>query len=116
MCVLSGPEGKIQVSTDGGDFPVWSRTSNELFFMTADNYVHSVTLQGRNVGAPLQHRKLFQACTGTGLPNRPLTNAPHSQPYDVAPDGRFLFNCLSEAPGRFVVWINWHAARSESAR
>ena len=39
-----------------------------------------------------------------------------AHPYDVASDGRFLFDCMAAAPGRFVVSVNWHTASPDAAR
>jgi hypothetical protein len=33
---------------------------------------------------------------------------------NVAPDGRFLLNCMVEPPGRFVVWMNWQPLDTSS--
>jgi serine/threonine-protein kinase len=34
-----GPAGKWKVSTEGGKFPAWSRTTRELFFFGSDNRI-----------------------------------------------------------------------------
>ena len=34
---FSGPGGRIVTSTDGGRYPQWSRTANQLFFVTRNN-------------------------------------------------------------------------------
>jgi dipeptidyl aminopeptidase/acylaminoacyl peptidase len=77
-----GLGGKRQVSSDGGDEPVWSRDGTELFYRRGDE-MRAVSVGARadfGAGVP---RTLF---TGRYLafPQRPDTQ------YDVAPDGRFL--------------------------
>ncbi|HZO57642.1 MAG TPA: hypothetical protein VFB63_33330, partial [Bryobacteraceae bacterium] len=110
-------EGKIRVSIGGGDYPVWSRSGNELFFMTADGSIHAASTQNlgsrQTVTPPV---KLFRPCSETGLRANPLVHQPYMWIYDVSPDGRFLFNCMSQPAGRFVVWMNWRLADSEVPR
>jgi serine/threonine protein kinase/Tol biopolymer transport system component len=105
----AGANDRIQVSTGGGDFPAWSKNGNELFFVSNDMNLKQVDLRHpgpiRSPGA----NTLFKVCPGTGLNALQGIGAVWEHPYDVAPDGRFLFNCLVEPPGRFVVWINWRA-------
>jgi serine/threonine-protein kinase len=38
-----GPGDKWQISTQGGNNPVWSRTKNELLFTTVDNHLMVVS-------------------------------------------------------------------------
>ena len=37
VMTFPNPGGKWQISTNGGNFPVWSRDGKELFFISADN-------------------------------------------------------------------------------
>jgi len=39
MRTIPGPDGKWQVSTEGGHFPTWSRTRRELFYRTDDQRI-----------------------------------------------------------------------------
>jgi eukaryotic-like serine/threonine-protein kinase len=99
------PGNKIQISTQGGYHPVWSRDGTELFFIGPDSklYVASVRTIGGNspVAAP---QALFEVCAG----NRPMGSATEGDSYDVAADGRkFLFACASQAETKYSVIINW---------
>jgi serine/threonine protein kinase len=107
-------EGRIQISTGGGDYPAWSRTGEELFYISTDLNLRGFDL--RHLGPGHAAVTLFKACPGTGMVALPGTGSPWTHPFDVAPDGRFLFNCLAETPGRFVVWMNWLAAPIGAAR
>jgi Tol biopolymer transport system component len=97
---------KIQVSTTGGDFPVWRRDGKELFFLGGDLKLYSVlTADFENVPRPVV---LFAPCGDTVMAGLPMRATPWLHPYDVHPDGqRFLFNCDILAPGRFDVLLNW---------
>ena len=100
--------GKIQVSTDGGDFPVWSRDGSELFFMTGDFKIYSVrTTDLARPGTVPRPAPLFTACPSPRL-WQPMQGATWAHPYDVSPDGqRFLIRCDASGPGRFDVLLNW---------
>ena len=111
----AGANDRIQISSGGGDFPAWSRNGNELFFISNDMNLKQVDM--RNLGPTRGNgATLFKVCPGTGLNARPGIGAVWAHPYDVASDGRFLFNCRAEPPGRFMVSVNWRAASPDAAR
>ena len=77
---------KWQISTGGGNAPVWRRDGKELFYLAPDGRLVAVLI-ARSAGglAPGEARALFQM---TGL--RALTRS-GELPYTVAADGlRFL--------------------------
>jgi Tol biopolymer transport system component len=77
-----GPGGQSTISTDGGNEPVWSRDSNELFYRDDDAMmaVDVVAGPGFSAGRPYQLFQAPYARSGAYWPN-----------YDVTPDGqRFL--------------------------
>jgi len=78
-----GPGGKWQVSTNGGVMPVWRRDGRELFYVSADRKLMSVTIDGDGAFRYDTPRPLFDFggwVTDDGWSN-----------YDVAPAGdRFL--------------------------
>ncbi len=53
MRPFPGPGGKWQISTDGGTYPVWSRTRHEIFYGSPDNrlMVASYTVEGESFKA-----------------------------------------------------------------
>ena len=71
--------GKWQISTNGGDWPVWSRDGRELYFISADNKMMAVEIKGSGTG--------FQA----SVP-KALFTVPAQDQYDVSKDGRFLIH------------------------
>lgn len=71
--------GKWQISTNGGDWPVWSRDGRELCFISPDSKMMAVEIKGYGTG--------FQA----SIPKR-LFTVPAQEQYDVAKDGRFLIH------------------------
>jgi serine/threonine-protein kinase len=92
-----GPGGKVPISTEGGQLPVWSRDGRELFYVNGlKMMVVGVTTQPTfTAGAP---RPLFE---GRYEPTR----------YDVSPDGtRFLRiqpTDSEQAATQIIVVLNW---------
>ena len=96
------PGSKIQVSTSGGDQPVWSRAGSKLFFRGNDA-IQEITFQPGSPPSVSKVRSLFpdsfespQAGSHTG--------------YDVFPDGRFLMiqaGSGSDLASEIVVVVNW---------
>lgn len=65
---FTGGPGKWQISTDGGDEPLWSSTGDELFYRTATSLMAtSVSTQGafRN---ETPHELVSGAFVKTGIP------------------------------------------------
>ena len=98
-----GPGGKWQISTEGGNEPLWNPNGRELFYRSGDKMmaVGIATQPSFAAGTP---RMLFE---GRYEPSPvPATN------YDVSPDGqRFLMLKPSEqaqaAPTQINVVLNW---------
>jgi eukaryotic-like serine/threonine-protein kinase len=98
-----GPGGKYQISTDGGNEPVWNRNGRELFYRNGDKMmaVEITTEPSFSAGNP---KMLFQG-------GYVRTNASFPE-YDVSPDGqRFLMLKPTElaqaAPTQIDVVLNW---------
>jgi hypothetical protein len=84
-----GAGGKWQVSSGGGGPPVWSRTSNELFFM-ADNRMMVVPYQIADAAFVASKPRAWAT-----MP--PIGNTGFSS-YDLAPDGK-RFAVFMRPPG-----------------
>jgi eukaryotic-like serine/threonine-protein kinase len=82
------PGGKWRVSPEAGSYPVWSRDGRELFYLAGD---------GRLMAVAIRPGPSFDSGTPTPLfsPNA-VSGAGGGTFYDVAADGRFLFNLLVE--------------------
>jgi serine/threonine-protein kinase len=82
-----GPGGKLQISTRGGEYPVWSRKGRQLFFLTPDWHimVADYTAAGDSfvAGKP---RVWFQTN---------LAFLGGNYPYDLAPDGKHFAVVMS---------------------
>jgi serine/threonine protein kinase len=98
--------GKIQVSIDGGDFPVWRKDGREVFFMSADNAINGVDLSNlrstHTVPAPV---KLFRACPQTMPSGTAGSKTPWTYTFDTQDGNRFLVNCRVNAAGQFVALL-----------
>jgi serine/threonine protein kinase/Tol biopolymer transport system component len=94
-----GPGGKWQVSTDGGDAPIWNRNGRELFYRNGDRVMAAAVSLGQTfaVGPP---RELF----------RGAYDASSETSYDVAPDGQHFLMIRREqssAPAHLNVVLDW---------
>jgi Tol biopolymer transport system component len=97
--------GKWQVSTSGGTYPKWNWNGNELYFLDNSGGMMAAPINLSNseptVGAPV---KLFQTRNVRG----------NGWQYDVARDGRFLINEVSDSAAtqvRPIILIqNWNPA------
>ena len=91
------PGAKVQISTDGGNQPRWSRDGKELFYRNGEKMmaVEVSTVSGFIAGVP---KVLFerQYAYGQGIT---MAN------YDVFPDGHFVM--VKNEPARLNVVLNW---------
>jgi serine/threonine-protein kinase len=101
-----GKAHKVQISSDGGQFPIWSRRRNELFFRSEDNriMVASYEIRGESL-VPQKARVWSEARLAERL------NA--NRNFDVTPDGTrvaALMPANNEEPAsrnRVVFWLNF---------
>ncbi len=91
--------GKWQVSSEGGDWPVWSRDGHELYFLSTDNKMMAVAVKTRG--------RDFEA----GVP-RALFPVPGQQQFNIGRDGRFLDQVPQTTTQNFSINIvvNWQSA------
>ena len=97
------PGGKLQISTEGGTEPMWSRDGRELFYRIGDKMI-AVAIATEPELAPGKPTLLFEGRYRSGLSTgNPATG------YDVAPDGRFVMIRAEESPGpaQINVVLNW---------
>lgn len=98
-----GPAGKWQISTDGGDMPVWARNGRELFFESA----------GKLMSVGVTTQASFSASAPRFVAHMPpvLSTRLGNTRYDISPDGqRFLFvkaNVENGPPDEMRVILNW---------
>jgi Tol biopolymer transport system component len=103
-----GLGGKWQVSTNGGQFPVWSRTGHELFFIGPGTIVTVYAVPYSVRGGS------FQPGTPTLLFDGDFANRGPFPFYDAAPDGKH-FALLKPASGQPTtltpptIVLNWFA-------
>jgi Tol biopolymer transport system component len=107
-----GPGGRIQLSTDGGEEPAWSRDGRELFYRSGNRMMALTVRLGGELEAS-RRRTLF-----TGFYHH--SKVPTRQ-YDVAGDGRFVV--VTEPTGselpqevRVVLGLTADLARRSPAR
>jgi serine/threonine-protein kinase len=95
-----GPGPPMQISTDGGREPVWSRDGTELFYRLADRMM-AVPVQKEGSFAAGRPIELFEGSYASEYKGR--------SNYDVAPDGRFLMVEVEKGsePVRLDVILDW---------
>jgi serine/threonine-protein kinase len=108
----SGPEeifvspfprgGKVQISTEGGTEPMWSRDGKELFYRSGAKMM-AVPISTEDGIAPGKPTLLFEGRFEGGTRAFPGSN------YDVTPDGRFVMIRRDESagPAQINVVLNW---------
>lgn len=98
------PGNKLQISTAGGVTPTWRKDGKELFYVSPDKKIMSVTINADSVFEPSIPKVLFQTQITANIESR--------NHYVVTADGqRFLINTplkeIATAPINVVV--NWSA-------
>ncbi len=96
-------DARMQISTDGGTQPIWSRDGRELFYRSARDVMATMTSKASMAFS--SPRPLFTDRFERPQPDGHIT-------YDVAPDGRFLMiAALERADGagrnELHVVLNW---------
>jgi serine/threonine protein kinase/Tol biopolymer transport system component len=95
-----GPGARVQVSTNGGTEPVWSRDGRRVFYRTGRRVVAATLTTSPQLGVA-SRAELFD---DVFLP----TTSPHAN-YDVAPDGSHLLFLAGVDDQRLMVYYNWAA-------
>ena len=98
-----GPGGQWQISAGGGVQPRWKSDGRELYY---------IALNGKLMAAPiaLQADAVEPGTPLALFPTRGVVTTARQQ-YDVAPDGRFLFNVEPEdATQSITLLLNWKPA------
>jgi serine/threonine protein kinase len=103
-------EGKWQISNEGGSNPVWSPKGDEIYYISLQFKMMSVSIQSKptlTIGNP---KVLFDA-TNMVLPNSPQNN------YDISPDGEkfiiVLKNNQNKSQQNINVILNWEKELKE---
>jgi serine/threonine-protein kinase len=100
------PGGKWQVSVDGGQFPVWSRSSHELYFIGKDTTINLHVVPYHTEGS------LFKPGAPELLFHGDFKNCNPFPAYDAAPDGKHfaMLELARGEPSRTsppTVVLNW---------
>ena len=104
----AAPEGKIRVSNNGGDFPVWGPAGHELFYMSKDGAVFGVNTSGLGKSETIAlPARLFRACPQSRPSPSPETGSYYESAMDTHDGKQFLVNCWAQLPGKFTVLMNW---------
>jgi hypothetical protein len=97
----------IQISNNGGEFPMWNETGGELYYVSAGDVIFSVNTRGLASGKLLAPVRLFKACPQSQPSIRAMGGSPYIPPLDTRDGKRFLVACLVEAPGQYNMLLNW---------
>jgi serine/threonine-protein kinase len=75
-----GPGGKWKISTNGGKFPAWSRTTHEILYQDFDDHIMAVnyTSQGDTFSPGIPHV----------WSSTPVRRMSVQESFDVSPDGK----------------------------
>jgi len=98
---------KIQISNQGGEFPVWNAAGTEIYYVSAGDAVFAVDTRALAAGPVSAPVRLFKACPQSQPNFRPMFGTPYNSPVDTRDGQRFLVACLLEPPGQYTVLMNW---------
>jgi Tol biopolymer transport system component len=105
VTTFPGPGGRWQVSTAGGEFPLWRRDGKELFYIAPDNTLMAAPVNGTGAAFEIGDVKpLFRL---------PTTAANRNYQYAVTADGRrFVVSSLVQEQSLepLSVIVNWPTA------
>jgi len=92
---------KYQVSKDGGVQPVWSKDGKTLYYLDPYRKLTAVDIQTSGEAVQIGAAKpLFTTRIRHSIP---------TEAYDVARDGRFLVDSITESTAPLVLVTNWDA-------
>jgi serine/threonine-protein kinase len=98
--------GKVQVSSEGGSGPLWSRDGRTLFYLRRDETMMAVAVAPDGSVQTSRQRELFRRAA-----RMTLHNSLYYTPWDVAADGRFIMTRVVSAEEEqsvtLVVVENW---------
>jgi Tol biopolymer transport system component len=104
----TGGAGKWQISTAGGDQPVWRADGKEIFFVGPDGMMMAVPVESsENLFRPGAPKALFQTRMEV---DQGIASLTFGRQYDVTPDGqRFLLNqhVTDSTDAPITVVVNW---------
>jgi hypothetical protein len=94
----------VQVSADVGNYPVWSRDGNRLYYVSAGGSITVATVRANGEALAVTKRERMPGTHGISL-------------YDVAPGGNHIvFAQSSDAHKQIVVTTNWVSTLRTRAR
>jgi Tol biopolymer transport system component len=108
----AGAEGKVQISRDGGEHPVWRSDGQELFYASrsgndVDMYAARTSDLNRSGSVPVPVL-LFRACPDTEMARLLGGNGnPWNYAFDTVDGEHFVVNCATQPQNRFSVLLNW---------
>jgi hypothetical protein len=94
------PTKRVQIASYDSSQPRWSRTGNQLFYITSDKKLMAVDFDSATAkvsASRLVSQTRIIASSFTGFQ------------YDVAPDGRFLVNTLTSDTAPLTLMTGWTA-------
>jgi serine/threonine-protein kinase len=92
-----GSGGKVQISTDGGDQPLWSRGGHELYYRDGTKFVAAAIRTTPEI--------VISSRTHLFDDRFQMSNATN---YDVLADGRFIMlQSATESVAQMFVIVNW---------
>jgi serine/threonine-protein kinase len=92
-----GPGGRWTISTDGGNFPLWSRDGRTLYYWHGTQFIAARVATSPTFGV-VDRRVLFERNPAQG----------GHTPYEVTPDGKhFLITKPVSTDANLVVVLNW---------
>jgi Tol biopolymer transport system component len=104
-----GPGGQWQISTGGGEYPRWSRTSKELFYRTPDQRIWVATYETEKDAFRVDKPRLWSEGTFSDRGSQ-------ARNFDLHPDGRRFAVLKATEPQRPIDRVVFIANFSEELK
>jgi eukaryotic-like serine/threonine-protein kinase len=98
---------KIQISDNGGQFPLWNDAGTELYYASSGDVVFAVDTRALAAGKVSAPVRLFKVCSQSQPSTRAMGGGPYTPPLDTRDGKKFLASCLVEPTGQYTVLMNW---------
>ena len=98
---------RVQISDNGGEYPMWNETGAELYYLSAGDMVFAVNTRALAMGNVAAPAPLFKACPQSQPGTRPMEGMPYMYPLDTRDGQRFVVACLVDRPTEYTVLMNW---------
>ena len=102
-----GPGGRVQISTNGGKFPLWSRDGHRVYFLPSETGGHLMQAElSFTPSLAVTSRTAAFSVGGSGITIE-MGGSYYSGDYDIRPDEKGAVTLRTAGGRQVVVVLNW---------